>query len=71
MTDNTQLDEILLGHGAEEGEFIESLKQAILDWHNKQVEAVLDRLDKETERCQDGCWVSIEDERNKLEGGER
>ena len=40
--------------------------KAILDWHNKQIEEVLDRLDKETERCQDGCWVSIEDERNKL-----
>ena len=45
MTDNTQLDEILLGHGAEEGEFTESLKQAILDWHNKQIEEVLDRLE--------------------------
>ena len=45
MTDNTKLDEILLGHGAEEGEFIESLKQAILDWHNKQIEEVLDRLE--------------------------
>lgn len=41
MTDSTQeLDEILLGHGAEEGEFTESLKQAILDWHNKQVNGI-------------------------------
>lgn len=41
-------------------------KAAIIDWHIKQIEAVLDRLDKETERCQDGCWVSIKAERNKL-----
>ena len=33
---------------------------------NRQKLELLDRLDKETERCQDGCWVSIEAERNKL-----
>lgn len=43
-----------------------SLNTVTIDWHNKQIEGVLDRLDKETERCQDGCWVSIKAERNKL-----
>ena len=51
-TDNTQeLDEILLGHGAEEGEFTESLKQAILDWHTRRLkeavrEARIDELNR-------------------------
>ena len=71
MTDTTQeINEILrdnLTH--DEYQYTDKphrMKQAILDWHNKQIEAVLDRLDKETERCQDGCWVSIKAERNKL-----
>ena len=42
------------------------IKQAILDWHNKQVKEVLDRIDKGIERCNDGCWVTIDEERNRL-----
>ena len=70
-----ELDEILesLTTGASDGQFIDDgsigeAKVDILDWHNKQTLELLDRLDKETERCQDGCWVSIEAERNKLKG---
>ena len=42
------------------------LTKALIDWHNKQVEEVLDRIDKGIERCNDGCWVTIDEERNKL-----
>ena len=47
--------------------------QAILDWHNKQIEAVLDRLEKEinTGRTFTNDYViseAIEAERNKLKG---
>ncbi len=48
MTDNTQeLDEIL--EDFYDGDIRQSdmgkAKQAIIDWHNKQIEAVLDRLE--------------------------
>lgn len=71
---NERLDEILLSHGAEQGEFHYSLKSAILDWHNKQVEELLDRLLKHGEDFTtfgDGSRsVAVEyikAERNKLE----
>ena len=38
---NERLDKILSEHGAEPGEMTYSLKQAILDWHNKQVEEAM------------------------------
>lgn len=41
-------------------------KLAIQSLIRTEIAKVLDRLDKETERCQDGCWVSIKAERNKL-----
>ena len=44
-----KLDVILAKHGAEEGEMTHSLKQAILDWHNKQVEEVLIGFAKEAD----------------------
>ena len=44
---NERLDKILSDHGAEQGEFHYSLKQAILDWHNKQVEEVLELAKEE------------------------
>ena len=31
-----------------------------------KLEAELDRIDKGIERCNDGCWVTIDEERNKL-----
>lgn len=50
MTDNAQeLDEILnSGDGFLHccGDYEGEAKQAVLDWHNKQVEAVLDRLEQ-------------------------
>lgn len=59
MTDNTQeLDEILhhlnnkmptpvtYNESKKRTDDLIEAKQAILDWHNKQVEEVLDRLDK-------------------------
>ena len=50
--------EIKVGHREQH---IDYIVQEVLDWHNKQTFELLDRLDKETERCQDGCWVSIKD----------
>ena len=48
-------------------------KQALLDWHNKQVEAVLDRLEGQSRRADDCTddtlvvkMVRVEAERNKL-----
>ena len=43
-----ELDKILHDHGAEDGEFIYSLKAAILNWHNQQLErAVIEaRIDE-------------------------
>lgn len=59
MTDNTQeLDRILNNYGLEIHHFKlyepsaewdaerHKAKQALLDWHHKQIEEVLDRLDK-------------------------
>ena len=46
---NERLSEVLAKHGAEEGEMTHSLKQAILDWHNKQVEEVLIGFAKEAD----------------------
>ena len=51
----------------------EATKQALIDWHNKQVEAVLDRLESQVRRADD-CTedtfvvkaIRIEAERNKL-----
>ena len=54
-TDKTQeLDEILAD---KTGAVSDNQKQAILDWHNKQVEAVLDRLEKSNtaESCVPDC----------------
>ena len=47
--------------------------KAILDWHNKQVEAVLDRLESQSRRADDCTddtlvvkMIRVGDERNKL-----
>ena len=68
MTDNTQelgeiLDEFLTDiymnneHFAANQEALDKTKeepmQAILDWHNKQIEAVLDRLESQSRRADD------------------
>ena len=77
MNDNTQeLDEILenLTTAASDDQFIDDgsigdAKVDILDWHNKQVEAVLDRIDYHTSRTypeHDDIMDAIEAERNKL-----
>ena len=82
-TDNTQeLDEILgfienygvsaSCDGFDPHKSRSQAKQAILDWHNKQVEEVLDRLEVADAKLTDGrnleldipSWV--EAERNKL-----
>ena len=43
MTDNTQeLDKILKAHGADEGEYTYSLKQAITDWSKKEASEAYD-----------------------------
>lgn len=48
MTDHTQeLDEILDDYDNAWWDGRRKAKQAILDWNNKQVEEVLDRLSKE------------------------
>lgn len=77
------LDEILdkLVQYIERGEangrpvhFIGEYKQAILDWHNKQIEEVLDRLEVADAKLTDGrnleldipSWV--EAERTRLRG---
>ena len=84
MIDNTQeLDEIL-GHwikgyinGSAGGFYVTNqTKQDILDWHNKQVEEVLDRLEgrargafdyeADIEEYAEDVLTSIEAERNKL-----
>lgn len=75
MTDNTQeLDEILAKHNGELGlpwedpDVVTSdTKQALLDWHNKQTEGLLDRLAIEV-RASDyiGIAETIQSERNKL-----
>lgn len=81
-TDNTQeLDEILemFWEGILDNPFEvkprHNAKQAILDWHNKQVEEVLDRLEGSNKRLGDidshtEAWgiplSAIEAERNKL-----
>ena len=85
MTDNTQeLDEILTGfaygeyskHWVDERKTYTKLeaKQALLDWHNKQVEEVLDRLERQAtivtslsgEKAGTVDLIAIEAERNKL-----
>lgn len=84
-TDNTQaeldvLKYVLLkayyqgkdGEGYSDAQ-IKQDKQAILDWHNKQVEAVLDRLESQSRRADDCTddtivvkMIRVEAERNKL-----
>ena len=86
-TDNTQeLDGILARHNGELGVTWEDTdavtpdtKQAILDWHNKQVEEVLDRLESERDShdADTGCsdelgyipLSAIQAERIKLQAG--
>ena len=64
MTDNTQeLDEILdfienygvsaSCDGFDPHKSRSQAKQALLDWHNKQIEAVLDRLESQSRRADD------------------
>lgn len=67
-SNQSELDEILAKHGAEAGEMTHSLKQAILDWHNKQIEVVLDRLENNirTGMVKVSVLDYIEAERNKL-----
>ena len=86
MIDNTQeLDEIL-GHwikgyinGSAGGFYVTNqTKQDILDWHNKQVEEVLDRLEgrargafdyeADIEEYAEDVLTSIEAERTRLRG---
>ena len=82
MRDNTQeLDGILARHNGELGVTWEDpdavtpdTKQAILDWHNKQILESLDRLLVEVKQAYDkeGDFLemavdTIEAERNKLE----
>ena len=46
MSKQSELDDILNRHGAEAGEMTHSLKQAILDWHDKrELEARTDTLE--------------------------
>ena len=77
MSKQSELDEILSRHGAEAGEMTHSLKQALLDWHNKQIEEALDRLESQkvnrniissTQVYEDTLipLSAIEAERNKL-----
>lgn len=87
MTDNTQeLDDLLDIHdnlvllrkaaGDDTHELRETTKQAIIDWHNKQVEEVLNELDscRNTHNVDAGCddevlfipYSALEAERNKL-----
>ena len=84
MTDNTQeLDGIMdkiydlaYDHLPERGIAIgtDRIRQAILDWHNRQVEAVLDRIEKQAtiitslsgEKAGTVDLTAIEVERNKL-----
>ena len=88
MTDNTQeLDEIL-GHwvkgyinGSAGGFYVTNqTKQDILDWHNKQIEEVLDRLEcrargafdyeADIEEYAEDVLTSIKAELNKLKEAE-
>ena len=79
MTDNTQLDEIL--EDFYDGDIRQSdmgkAKQLIIDWHNKQVLELLDRLEAqfveevvvifgETKLKKQVPLSAIEAERNKL-----
>ena len=87
MTDNTQeLDEILerlrLWCATDNPKALRSLnnleaKEALLDWHNKQIEEVLDRLLVKVRRAYDkeGDFLemvvdTIKAERNKLKEAE-
>ena len=79
---NERLDEIAVDLLVKYGklgtmdEFVPEAKQAILDWHNKQVEEVLDRLESERDShdADTGCsdelgyipLSAIQAERNKL-----
>lgn len=74
---NEKLDEILAKHNGEQLQYIEDHKaetrQAVLDWHDKQVEEVLGRLLVEVRRAYDkeGDFLemvvdTIKAERNKL-----
>ena len=76
MSKQSELDDIL--EDFYDGDIRQSdmgkAKQAILDWHNKQVEEVLDRLCNDDKMYWDGACVNylvrksaIETERNKLE----
>ena len=80
MTDNTQaeLEDILdtLAEKSADSDsrlgyvdayvFAQEAKQAILDWHNKQVEEVLDRLTVADNISDRACSEAIQAERNKL-----
>ena len=73
MTDNTQTElvkmvAIFQDHAASNGypmndehkRGAEIHKQAILTWHNKQIEALLDRLENQSRRaddCTDDCAI--------------
>ena len=69
--------EIKVGHREQH---IDYIVQEILDWHNKQVEAVLDRLEgrargafdyeADIEEYTEDVLTSIEAERNKLKEAE-
>ena len=75
-TDNTQeLDEIMdkiydlaYDHLTDRGIAIGTvrIKQAILDWHNKQTLELLDRLEAKLSHFGHDATVNIEAERNKL-----
>ena len=82
---NERLDEIAVDLLVKYGklgtmdEFVPEAKQAILDWHNKQVEEVLDRLESERDShdADTGCsdelgyipLSAIQAERIKLQAG--
>ena len=84
MTDTQELDEILTRfadgeyskHWVDERKTYTKLeaKQALLDWHNRQVEEVLDRIEKQAtiitslsgEKAGTVDLTAIEVERNKL-----
>ncbi len=69
MTDNTQELDVIL-EDFYDGDIRQSdmgkAKQAILDWHNKQIEAALNRL-VAAKDSEGRIWAeTIEAERNKL-----
>ena len=87
MAEQQELDEILnqpvsktadASYGEWEVVGLPEAKQAILDWHNKQVEAVLDRLEgrargafdyeADIEEYAEDVLTSIEAERTRLRG---